>query len=97
MARKYRIFHLPDLLKLAGYTLPCGVFRYISSWRFSTTSMVRACRLTRITVGDVGLLALVVGVLRQGCLSTLLMALETVGWDVPKIPANACCRMFSCR
>ena len=60
--------------------------------------MVRACRLTRITVGDVGLLlALVVGALCQGCLSTLLMALEIVGWDVPKIPANACCRMFSCR
>ena len=54
--------------------------------------MVRACRLTRITVGDVGLLlALVVGALRQGCLSTVLIALEIVGWDVPKILANACC------
>ena len=30
-------------------------------------------------------------------LSTLLIALEIVGWDVPKILANACCLRFSCR
>ena len=29
--------------------------------------------------------------------NTVLIALEIVGWDVPKILANACCRRFSCR
>ena len=29
--------------------------------------------------------------------NTVLMALEIVGWDVPKIPARVCCLMFSCR
>ena len=29
--------------------------------------------------------------------NTVLIALEIVGWDVPKILANACCLMFSCR
>ena len=30
-------------------------------------------------------------------LSTLLMALEIVGWDVPKTLARVCCRRFSYR
>ena len=29
--------------------------------------------------------------------NTVLMALEIVGWDVPKILARVCCRRFSCR
>jgi len=29
--------------------------------------------------------------------NTVLIALEIVGWDVPKTLARVCCRRFSCR
>ena len=34
MAQKYRIFHPPDLLKLAGYALPHDAFRCIKFLAF---------------------------------------------------------------
>jgi len=98
MVRKYKRSGLPGLLKLAGYALPCGVScctKFLVFFHHQHGTSVPSNTYSRWDIRSFGLGG--GGNTMSRILSTLLIALEIVGWDVPKILANVCCLRFSCR
>ena len=81
-----------------GYALLCGVSRctkFLAFFHHQHGTSVPSNTYSRWGLSSLGLGG--GGSTMSRILSTLLIALEIVGWDVPKIPAGVCCLMFSCR
>ena len=81
-----------------GYALLCGVSRctkFLAFFHHQYGTSVPSNTYSRQGLRSFGLGG--GGSTTSRMFNTVLIALEIVGWDVPKILANACCLMFSCR